>query len=663
MLEIRALTYNDLPPVLPIVGTISGSGVTIGRGGGNAIALPDPVSLISRQHLRLDLEANGTYRVSNISDGNMAFVNDDELESGASRPLRDQDRLSLGGYVLQVRYMAQAQVSIAAGTPGDDFLAALAADAASPTPAASLPEDADPLGTLMYGTTADRRDLMQALNERGVELRSLDSKGDELLRGENIGNMARELVSDPLSGTATGGHLTRDTSLDPLEIFGEGTESGGAFDDILQSGKSSDTGAAMHMDLTHGSELGSLFSLPTLSGQSPASPPPAAGTSASPPPGGAGLIGDLEGIDDLLGSPPSPPAPPPAVAGNAPPQPGGAGLIGDLEGIDDLLAPPPSSPPSPPPPAAAESAPPPPSDAGIIADLGGIDDLIAGLAPAGRPDAPMPSNVALPDNGRTARAAPPTVSEPARAAANRTAPPAPASQPATLPTPQAVVPQPASGTASQPAPTPAKAAASPDAEALYKAFIEGLGIDLPGRAVLDKTFMKMLGRMMRNYTEGTVDLIASRAIVKQDVRANVTLIAPERNNPLKFSSDGNVALLYLLGKPFPGFMEPVEAVRSTFADLRTHQIELVSDMRSAFSHVLQCFDPALIGNGDPARGLLDQAMPSRRKARLWDTYERYFSETQASVTHRFQSFFGAAFVKAYEDAMAALQSGKETGKP
>ncbi|MDR1227709.1 MAG: type VI secretion system-associated FHA domain protein TagH [Azoarcus sp.] len=615
MLEIQALTYNDLPPVVPIAGAVSGESATVGRGAGNAVVLPDPMNVISRRHLQLEREASGAYRVSNISGANMVFVNNSELGPGVGCTLRNGDRISLGGYVLQVRYTAQAPA--VAAVPGDDLLASAALGGAGPAPA-SLPEGDDPLGALMHGSAADRRDPMQTLNERGLELGSLDSKSDGLINGEDAGNMARELVSDPLSGRTAGGQPVCDPSLDPLAIFGDGGGSGGAFDDILQSGKNNDVGAA-HMDLTHGSDLGSLFNLPESSGraagQQPPSPPPGPGKDSSPPSSG-GLIGDLGGIDDLI-------APPPGPGKDSPPPPGG--LIGDLGGIDDPIAPPPGS---------------------LVGDLGDIDDLIAGLglASGGKQAAPS-SGASLPDDGRAAAvAAPPAAAPPV---------PAQPAQPA----------QPAAAVAFAPEPAQVEAAASPDAEELCKAFIEGLGIDLPGRTALDETFMKTLGQMLRNYAQGTVDLIASRAIVKQEVRANVTLIAPERNNPLKFSSDGDAALLYLLGKPFPGFMGPVEAVRSAFTDLRAHQIGLVSGMRSAFNHILQCFNPALIGNNDPVRGLLDQAMPSRRKARLWDAYEHYFAETQASVADRFQSFFGAAFVKAYEDAIRTLQAGEKADKP
>ncbi|MDR1662267.1 MAG: type VI secretion system-associated FHA domain protein TagH [Azoarcus sp.] len=598
MLEIQALTYNDLPPVVPIAGTISGSGATIGRSGGNAVILPDPMHLVSRRHLAFSLEAGGMYRISNISGKNTAFVNGDELAPGQECTLQDRDKITLGGYVLQVRYAA-AQPAAAAAPPAldDDLLASFARGADKP--ATALLESDDPLGSFMYGSADDRRDPMRALNERGLDLGSLDSKGDEPIDGEDVHGMVRELLSDPLADKTMDGQLARDANLDPLAMFDTGG-SGSLFDDILQSGKGE--GAARHMDLTHGSDIGGLFNLPEPLVQAPGQAP------ASP------------------------------VGEDAPSSSDCTELIGDLS-IDDLISPQPSSPP----PAAVENASPPSDRAEFIGDLDGIDDLIAGIAPIyekKRESTPP----AVPSEAAHTHAVVPSAVESACSPANDAASSGPGSRP--KPPPVETVP----------------AAASPEAGELYEAFIEGLGIDLPGRATLDEAFMKTLGQMLRSYAQGTVDLIASRAIVKQEVRASVTLIAPERNNPLKFSSDGNAALLYLLGKPFPGFMGPVEAVQNAFTDLCAHQIGLVSGMRSTFNRVLQCFDPAQIGNNDPVRGLLDQAVPSQRKARLWDAYERYFAETQESVADRFQSFFGAAFVKAYEDAISALQAGEKAGK-
>jgi type VI secretion system FHA domain protein len=199
---------------------------------------------------------------------------------------------------------------------------------------------------------------------------------------------------------------------------------------------------------------------------------------------------------------------------------------------------------------------------------------------------------------------------------------------------------------------------------LYQAFAEGLGTDLPRREGLDKEFMYKLGQMLRNYTQGTIDLVAGRTVVKQAVRANVTVIAPERNNPLKFSPDANIALMGMLGKrPIPGFMEPAEAIHSAFVDLRAHQIGIISGMQAALNHVLDRFSPAMLGNKIPPRGLAENIFSVMHKARLWDEYGQYFHALREKASDHFQEFFGEAFLEAYDKAIMTVQSGDRAGRP
>jgi type VI secretion system FHA domain protein len=175
--------------------------------------------------------------------------------------------------------------------------------------------------------------------------------------------------------------------------------------------------------------------------------------------------------------------------------------------------------------------------------------------------------------------------------------------------------------------------------------------------------MNTLGQVLRNYTQGTVDLIAGRTVVKQAVRANVTVIAPERNNPLKFSPDGVTAVQSMFGRPLPGFMGPVEAIRSAFVDLRAHQIGVISGMQAALNHVLDRFNPALLADKIPPRGMLENAFSVSHRARLWTEYGQYFYALREKASVHFHEFFGEAFVEAYERAILTVQSGERTGKP
>jgi FHA domain-containing protein/type VI secretion system protein len=143
-LVLRALTYNDLPPVAPIVGTIHGDGGTVGRGSDNTVVLPDPMKVVSRVHLRFLPREEGLYRVLNVSSGNPAYVNGIELGPGAECPVVNDDEIIVGGYVLKADYsssdaapqalpsrQAAAPAEVTRGTNGiDDDLTVMLRDAA-----------------------------------------------------------------------------------------------------------------------------------------------------------------------------------------------------------------------------------------------------------------------------------------------------------------------------------------------------------------------------------------------------------------------------------------------------------------------------------------------------------------------------------------------------
>src|SRR5690606_19685861 len=110
--------------------------------------------------------------------------------------------------------------------------------------------------------------------------------------------------------------------------------------------------------------------------------------------------------------------------------------------------------------------------------------------------------------------------------------------------------------------------------ALLQALLQGLGLaELPGGAEgrtpgarrLTPELMQLIGRLLRVSTDGTVDLLQARAALKQEMRADHTMVAPDGNNPLKFAPDGQTALAQLLApRAVRGFIGPVPAVRDAF---------------------------------------------------------------------------------------------------
>jgi predicted component of type VI protein secretion system len=69
--------------------------------------------------------------------------------------------------------------------------------------------------------------------------------------------------------------------------------------------------------------------------------------------------------------------------------------------------------------------------------------------------------------------------------------------------------------------------------------------------------------------------------MKSEMRADVTIIKPAENNPLKFSPSTEAALGHLLAPHVRGFMPPVRAMKAAYEDLRAHQLGFLAGMRAA----------------------------------------------------------------------------------
>lgn len=192
------------------------------------------------------------------------------------------------------------------------------------------------------------------------------------------------------------------------------------------------------------------------------------------------------------------------------------------------------------------------------------------------------------------------------------------------------------------------AAINSDHQTLLQAFLHGAGLPPDTIASLTPELMEKVGKLLATATQGTVELIASRALVKREVKADVTMIVSKNNNPLKFLPDGQSALIQMFGKPIPGFMGPVEAMQDAYEDMRAHQIGVVAGMRAAMNDVLNCFNPEQLTTKLQNRSMIDAVLPANRKAKLWDLYIDLFREVHARAQDDFQTLFGKAFLVEYQ---------------
>ncbi len=186
-------------------------------------------------------------------------------------------------------------------------------------------------------------------------------------------------------------------------------------------------------------------------------------------------------------------------------------------------------------------------------------------------------------------------------------------------------------------------------EKLLRALLEGMGLDASQGAVLSEEDMRMTGRMLSLFSQGTVALLSSRSILKRGVKADMTMILNEANNPFKILPSGKTVLMQMYQSQMPGFMQPEQAVRDALVDLQAHQLGMIAGIRAIIAAMLQSFNPQRLEESARRDGL-ESKMPfaAARKAAMWDYFIRSYQHTSGEIEDDFHTLFGEAFLHAYD---------------
>jgi FHA domain-containing protein len=211
---------------------------------------------------------------------------------------------------------------------------------------------------------------------------------------------------------------------------------------------------------------------------------------------------------------------------------------------------------------------------------------------------------------------------------------------------------PASAGSTQPPPASTGGAATGNTksrqEELARALLRGLGVpqfDLPGG--LDPRTMEQVGALLREMTEGTVDMLRLRSQAKSSIHAEMTIIGPRAVNPLKAAWDVDVALRHLLAPERNDLMGPVRAVTDAYDDLRAHDRGLAAGIEAALHSLLQRFAPEQFDQRLESPGALDRFLPANRKARQWDLLVELYEDIAKEAQEDFWSVFEREFKRAY----------------
>jgi type VI secretion system FHA domain protein len=167
--------------------------------------------------------------------------------------------------------------------------------------------------------------------------------------------------------------------------------------------------------------------------------------------------------------------------------------------------------------------------------------------------------------------------------------------------------------------------------------------------------LERIGAALRATVSGLRQTLMARASIKDEFRIVQTVIRPSGNNPLKFSLDDDDALATLLGTGRRGGMPADDAIAEAFDDLRMHELATVSAMQEAMRVLLAQFEPDSIERKTAGNGL--QIHPAQGKAKAWDAFVQLHKSVTQALSDDFDSVFGKAFARAYEQAIDKLGMG------
>ncbi len=215
--------------------------------------------------------------------------------------------------------------------------------------------------------------------------------------------------------------------------------------------------------------------------------------------------------------------------------------------------------------------------------------------------------------------------------------------------------RPSASAARKPSPPPVRTP-SAATETSGRALLDALGLEHHDLSEDDVAAINgTVGTMMRETLEGLMQVLRSRASIKNEFRMNVTTIQPIENNPIKFSVGLDELLETLFLKDSRAYKEPVASIQESFNTIADHQVAMIAGIRSAFEGSMKQFDPIQLEEKFKKIGK-SGVIPGFSQAKYWAAYHDYYQSIINNMERSFQELFGDEFVQAYEDQLHKLSS-------
>lgn len=186
-----------------------------------------------------------------------------------------------------------------------------------------------------------------------------------------------------------------------------------------------------------------------------------------------------------------------------------------------------------------------------------------------------------------------------------------------------------------------------------EAFCRGAGIDpsaLPADA--QSQLLTVAGQVLREAVLGLTEALKGRSDLKSRLRLSQTTIQPGENNPLKFSASVDEAVLRLLDPHSTRYLGPVETIRDSFADLRSHQTALVAAIQAGIDEFMNRIEPGELQERFD-RGLKRGALlGAANKMKYWDLYVEFYQTLNQRNDQGLPPVFAEEVARTYAEKVA-----------
>lgn len=202
-----------------------------------------------------------------------------------------------------------------------------------------------------------------------------------------------------------------------------------------------------------------------------------------------------------------------------------------------------------------------------------------------------------------------------------------------------------------PASPPPAAGAAGGAD--WAAFYEGAGFT-PEDLKLPPDAMYRLGVLYRQVVLGLCDILQDRATFKDEFRVERTQLSMGRNNPLKHLPAFDAAKV-VIGQPLPGFMDGEEAVRTSFEDIKKHQMAMLAGVQNALTTAFSRLSPQEMEKlVEKAQGE-KKGFLGKRGIDRWSLYVTVYENLRRDATSNANGIMSSAFREGYEKFMKSAR--------